>query len=76
MQNFNSVNLVFMFGFNFNQNFISEIWNGSLVNHLQSKFDDCYALHGSIGAFFVFYTQLDEGNRKLLVNYILANYKG
>lgn len=76
MENFNSVNLVVMFGFNFNQNFISEVWNGSLSNHLQTKFDYCYIKHGSSGAFFVFYTQLDEGNKKLLVNYILANYKG
>lgn len=76
MENFNAVNLVIMFGFNFNQNFISEVWSGSLATHLQSKFYNCYTIHGANGAFYTFYTQLDEGNRKLLVNYILANYKG
>lgn len=76
MENFKAVNLVVMFGFNYEHNFISKVWSGSLVNHLQSKFNDCYLKYGSIGVFSMFYTQLDNGNREQLVNWILANYKG
>jgi hypothetical protein len=76
MTNSKAINLVMMFGFNYSHNFISEVWNGSLAIHLQSKFDNCYKKYGSIGVFSMFYTQLDNENREQLVNWILANYKG
>jgi ABC-type uncharacterized transport system YnjBCD substrate-binding protein len=76
MTNLQAVHLVVMFGFNYPHNFISKIWTGSLAKHIQSKFDGFYSQHGSIAVFNVFYCSLDSDNQKLLINYILENYKG
>ena len=66
----NSVNKVIMYGFNFEHNFICKVWNGNIANHLQNKFSDIYNRKGSNAAFFCFYTELDENNKQILINYI------
>jgi hypothetical protein len=76
MTNFEAVNKVFMFGFNYPNGFISQVWKGSISIHLQSKFSGFYDAVGSKVVFQVFYTSLDTENREVLINWILANYKG
>ena len=66
----NLTNKVIMYGFNFEHNFIQNVWFGNIANHLQSKFSNIYKAKGSDAAFFVFFTQLDETNKNILINYI------
>jgi hypothetical protein len=76
--NFEAVNKVIMFGFNYPHNFISAVWgaNTSLSNHLQSKFSTLYDSVGSKAIFNCFYCQLSSDNQAILIDWILANYKG
>ena len=76
MTNFKVVNKVMMFGFNYPNGFINQVWSGSVANHLQSKFNSFYDSVGSKAVFQVFYTSLDNENREILINWILTNYKG
>ena len=65
-----------VFSFNYPHNFISLVWDGSMSNHLQSKFNGFYSDHGSKAVFNAFYMSLDRGNQKTLLNWIDANYNG
>jgi hypothetical protein len=68
------INKYVQFCFNYPPNFIQEIFGDNNVgNHLQSKFDNYYSKHGSIGVMSVFYMELDSDNRKMLEDYILNN---
>lgn len=52
-------------------NFIQECWGeGNLANHLQSKFEMFYNMHGSWGALPAFISSLDSGNEAQLFEYI------
>jgi len=76
--NFEAVNKVIMFGFNYPSGFIALVWgaNTSLSNHLQSKFSTLYDRVGSKAIFNCFYCELSSNNQAILVSWILANYKG
>lgn len=67
-----------MFGFNFPHNFIEKVWHEDklLTKHLRNKFNAIYESKGSGTVFFLFYTELDNGNRKKLLEWIEINYKG
>jgi hypothetical protein len=68
------------FGYNYDSDFIETIWKGEvsdrLVQHLKSKFNDAYRIAGSKGAMNWFYSELDIGNRTILENWVIKNYKG
>jgi len=68
--NKNLVNKVIMYGFNYEHNFIDKIWGNNIANHLQSKFSSIYNRKGASAAFFLFYTELDNTNKDLLIDYI------
>jgi hypothetical protein len=78
MENFEAINKVIMFGFNYPSGFIAKVWHNehTLAIHLQGKFNDAYGRQGSSAVFNSFYVNLDSGNQKKLVNWILENYKG
>lgn len=72
-----AVNKVIMYSFNFEHNFLLSAFKGSIANHLQSKFLNlCEIKKDSQSAFMRLYTELDNENRKVLINYILDNYEG
>ena len=76
MTNFEAVNKVIMFGFNYPHGFINKVWDENISNHLQSKFNGFYDKYGSTAVFNIFYSSLDNENREILTNWILLNYKG
>lgn len=71
------INKFVYFGYNYPQNFIEQIWGESGIStHLQSKFDKAYQSAGAGGAMNRFYVELDEGNKMMLEEYIINNYRG
>ena len=75
--NFEVVNKVIMYSFNYEHKFLENIYSSSMAKHLRSKFSNlCIRFSNSQTAFMYLYTELDYENRKLLINYILTNYKG
>lgn len=79
MTNFEAVNKFMFFGYNFQHNFIEEVWKSepSLANHLRSKFDSFAKQLGSgTMGYFRWFMELDNGNKEQLVNWITENYKG
>jgi hypothetical protein len=78
MKNSKAVNKIIMFGFNYPNGFIYSVWHAepNLAKHLQSKFNLAYDKVGSAGVFNAFYVNLDSQNQTILINWILANYKG
>lgn len=76
MENSTAVHLFIMFGFNYPNGFIYKVWQGRLADHFQSKFNSYYRTYGSRCVMQMFYTNLDTENQVILVNWILANYKG
>ena len=72
--NFKVVNKVIMYSFNFEYNFISNVWQNdkNLANHFKSKFDSlCNRFDNSQTAFMYLYTELSDNNKQILINYIL-----
>jgi hypothetical protein len=78
MKNLKAVNKVIMFSFNYPNGFIYSVWQDdpNLAKHLQGKFNLAYDKVGSAGVFNTFYVNLDSQNQTILINWILANYKG
>lgn len=76
LSNLEFSNKIIMFGFNYPNGFINKVWSGTIANHLQSKFNNCYDNVGSSGAFYRFYSQLDNENRTILIEWIINNHKG
>ena len=76
MNNFEAIHKIIMFGFNYNHDFISKVWEGRMAEHLQTKFNYYHNNHGSTAVFNVFYASLDTQNQQMLINWILANYRG
>lgn len=67
------------YGFDYEYNFIRKAFasRGELmVKHLEIKFQEAYNIAGMYGAFFYFWTMLDSGNKQLLENYVMDNFKG
>lgn len=61
---------------NYTSDFISKVWADEpwLIPHLQGKFDGYWRTRGSDAVMNVFYCELDNGNRKKLLAWVLANY--
>ena len=75
--NYLAVNKVIMYSFNYEHQFLENIYSSSMAKHLRSKFSNlCVRFGNSQTAFMYLYTELDYGNRKLLINHILTNFKG
>ena len=75
MDNTKAIIKFMYFGHNYSSGFISKVWEGSLGNHLQEKFNAMYHDYGTM-TFFRWFMQLDEGNKAKLTEWIEANYKG
>jgi hypothetical protein len=75
--NYIAVNKVIMYSFNYENQFLENIYSSSMASQLRSKFNNlCVRFGNSQTAFMYLYTELDKENRKLLINYILTNFKG
>ena len=70
--NFNAIDKVIMYSFNYEHKFIENIFNDSLAKHLRAKFSSyCNRFGNSQAAFMSLYTALDNDNKQILINYIL-----
>ena len=70
--NFNAVDKVIMYSFNYEYKFIENIFDEYLAQHLRSKFNNyCTRFGNSQAAFMYLYTALSSDNKKTLINYIL-----
>jgi hypothetical protein len=58
--------------FNYEHDFINNVFEGRMVEHLESKFAWAYNKYGAVGCFIAFYHELDSDNRIKLINYILT----
>lgn len=66
------------FGFNYPHNFWLEVWKDQplLADHLHSKFQELFKKKGNgTIAFFYFWNELDDQNRKVLVDWINENFE-
>lgn len=70
------INKFVYFSMNYPGNFIEQIWDSRIADHLKGKFDTAYKKYGSVGAMVGFYINLDNENQKMLEDYITNNYKG
>lgn len=67
-----------MFGFNYGTTWIERAFKSKgemMVKHLENKFLEAYNIAGMYGAFFYFWAQLDKGNKALLEEWVMDNYK-
>ena len=70
--NFNAVDKVIMYSFNYEHKFIENIFDGYIAQHLRNKFSNyCNRFGNSQTAFMYLYTSLDNYNKETLINYIL-----
>ena len=73
-----AINKWFYWCYNYEDNFIAKIWGPrepyNLTDHLTAKFDALYDRYGSRAVMNVFYAELDGGNKKKLLEYVLTNY--
>jgi hypothetical protein len=84
MKNQAIINFMY-FGHNYPHNFISKVWAGkdcleendkySLARHLEIKFNSMYEQKGTL-TFFLWFMEIDNDNKNILINYIDKNYKG
>lgn len=73
---FEAINKFVLYNYNFNTDFIDEIWSGNFAKHFKAKWKLYYDQAGENGVLTLFYVNLDGGNRKLLIEYIMNNFKG
>lgn len=79
MNHHDIIRLWTIFGFNYPHDFVEKAFakKGSvMVNHLKEKFNSLYARYGSEASLFVFWANLDEGNRQILEDWVMDNFKG
>ena len=70
--NFNAVDKVIMYSFNYEHKFIENIFDEHLAKHFRTKFSNyCTRFGNSQTAFMYLYTSLSSDNRQTLINYIL-----
>lgn len=70
MENLSFKHFVY-FCFNYPHNFVDEAFKGHMhLQHLKSKFDNCYAKVGSRNVILTFFMELDLNNQEILENYI------
>ena len=74
MTNQESTRNFMYFGHNYPSNFISQIWEEGMANHLQSKFHSMYERKGTM-TFFSWFMELDSTNQEILTGWIEKNYK-
>jgi len=54
--------------------FIHKIWEGSIAEHMNSKFLRLYNIYGAAGVMNKFFTDLSDGNQKILENYVINEW--
>lgn len=66
------------FCFNYNSDFIRKVWvnDESMQKHLTDKFAEAYDSSGPRGVMIKFFTELDQDNQRILVNWVNENYVG
>lgn len=69
-----AIKLFAIFQLNYPHNFIEVAFNGGMVNHLRSKFNNIYDQHGAKAAIIMFWAELDFENRHLLAKYIIDRH--
>jgi hypothetical protein len=72
---FDAVNTWVFFTTNYPKNFMEAFDGVDTRNHMQRKFTLAYSDYGASGAMNKFYLELSENNRKLLVEWMMKNYK-
>lgn len=69
-----------IYGFNFvAPTFIEKAFEKagpSMVQHLKGKFEECYNIAGTYGAFFYFWAELSTNYQMMLEEWVLDNFKG
>lgn len=68
------INFVY-FSLNFTNGFVFKVWKDDphLAEHLQNVFYESYKKHGTM-CMINFFSQLDDINQKIFVNWINENY--
>lgn len=61
------------FGHNYPNDFISQVWDNRMADHLQSKFNSLYERKGTL-TFFSWFMELDINNQTTLTEWIEKNY--
>ena len=71
-----AINKWMFFIYNFPSDFIEQIWghDKSLVLHLKGKFAYAYKDYGAYGCIPSFYGQLDNNNRKKMMQWVMENF--
>lgn len=66
------------FCFNYPSDFIMKVWSNDMLlqKHLTSKFVKCHDSSGARGAMLKFFTELDQDNQRMLVDWVNENYLG
>lgn len=67
-----------MFGFNYGTTWIERAFKSKgerMIEHLKNKFNEAHNIAGIYGSFFYFWTMLDEGNKQLLEEWVMDNYR-
>jgi len=74
---YDAMNSLFVWNFNYDHNFIEKVWGKGTViaNHLQAKFSSIYKAKGSYAAGMVFVGELDTENRAKLFEFIVKRHK-
>lgn len=69
---FEAVDKVILYSYNFHHRFIENIFDTRISEHLRSKFNFfCKEFNCSQRGFMYLYVQMDNENRKKLINYII-----
>ena len=67
------------FPFNYRvEDMIDRIWGSEpeLCGHIHDKFRDTYKYRGGGQNFFTFFTDLDDGNQRRVLEFVLDEYNG
>jgi hypothetical protein len=74
MDKFDIIKKWTLFGYNYPNNFIQNVWNDEtdmFIMHLQNKFE--FICEYDMNKFFI---ELDSKNQEKLINWVFENYKG
>ena len=71
-----AINKFFYWSMNFDGtlDWIDEIWDKNMADHLREKFMAMYDTYGAMGVINGFYGELDTENRRKLIQWVMDNY--
>lgn len=73
--NFKTIDKVIMYSFNYEHQFIENVWPNYLAKHLREKFSNfCHKYNNTQTGFMYLYTSLSQDNKEMLINHILKTY--